>query len=98
MQNLIVAKHSSNILEEVLTETMPSLADNTRISEQETTPGHSLSKASLIVSMYLKFLIPKLLSVSFSESVLLVESSSSDASHDCKSCCSERERGRRERD
>lgn len=61
---------------------MPSLADNTRISAQETTPGHSLSTASLMVSMYLKFLSPKLLSVSFSDKVLLVESSSSEASHD----------------
>lgn len=61
---------------------MPSLADKTRISEQETTPGHSLSTASLMVSRYLKFLSPKLLSVSFSDKLLLVESSSSEASHD----------------
>lgn len=66
------------------TETMPSLADKTNISEQETTPGHSLSTASLIVSRYLKFLNPKLLSVSFSERDLLVESSRSEASHDYK--------------
>lgn len=64
------------------TETMPSLADKTRISEQETTPGHSLSTASLMVSRYLKFLSPKLLSVSFSDKLLLVESRSSEASHD----------------
>lgn len=63
---------------------MPSLPDKTRISAQETTPGHSLSTASLIVSMYLKFLIPKLLSVSFSDSILLVESSNNEASHDCR--------------
>lgn len=63
--------------------TTPSLADKTRISEQETTPGHSLSIASLISSMYLKFLIPKLLSISFSDKDLLVESKSSEASHDC---------------
>jgi len=63
---------------------MPSLADRTRISAQETTPGHSLSTASLISSKYLKFLRPKLLSVSFSDKVLLVESSSSEASHDYK--------------
>nr|GMC81457.1 hypothetical protein Iba_chr04bCG4170 [Ipomoea batatas] len=63
--------------------TMPSLADNTRISAQETTPGHSLSTASLMVSMYLKFLIPKLLSASFSDRTLLVESSSREASQDC---------------
>lgn len=61
---------------------MPSLADSTRMSAQETTPGHSLSSASLIVSRYLKFLRPKLLSVSFSDKVLLVESSSKEASHD----------------
>lgn len=65
-----------------VTETMPSLADNTRISAHETTPGHSLSTASLMVSRYLKFLSPKLLSVSFSDKVLLVESSNSEASHD----------------
>jgi hypothetical protein len=35
-----------------------------------------------MLSMYLKFLSPKLLSVSFSDKVLLVESSSSEASHD----------------
>lgn len=61
---------------------MPSLADNTRISAQETTPGHSLSTASLMVSRYLKFLSPKLLSVSFSDKDLLVESSRREASHD----------------
>lgn len=61
---------------------MPSLPDKTRISEQETTPGHSLSTASLMVSRYLKFLSPKLLSVSFSDKLLLVESRSSEASHD----------------
>ncbi|WVZ09946.1 hypothetical protein V8G54_014476 [Vigna mungo] len=61
-------------------ETMPSLAERTSISAQETTPGHSLSTASLMVSMYLKFLKPKLLSVSFSDKVLLVESSNSEAS------------------
>lgn len=61
---------------------MPSLAESTKMSAQETTSGHSLSMASLIVSRYLKFLSPKLLSVSFSDSDLLVESSSSDASHD----------------
>lgn len=33
--------------------------------------------------MYLKFLIPKLLSISFSDKDLLVESKSSEASHDC---------------
>lgn len=60
---------------------MPSLPDKTRISAQETTPGHSLSTASLIVSIYLKFLRPKLLSVSFSDRVLLVESSNKEASH-----------------
>jgi hypothetical protein len=38
----------------------------------------------LISSKYLKFLRPKLLSVSFSDKVLLVESSSSEASHDYK--------------
>ena len=65
-----------------VTETMPSLADNTRISAHETTSGHSLSTASLMVSRYLKFLSPKLLSVSFSDKVLLVESSNSEASHD----------------
>lgn len=59
---------------------MPSLAERTRISAHETTPGHSLSKASLMVSMYLKFLNPKLLSVSFSDKLLLVESSNSEAS------------------
>lgn len=59
---------------------MPSLAERTSISAQETTPGHSLSTASLMVSMYLKFLKPKLLSVSFSDKVLLVESSNSEAS------------------
>lgn len=63
---------------------MPSLADKTRISAQETTPGHSLSTASLMSSRYLKFLIPKLLSVSFSERTLLVESSNKEASQDCK--------------
>lgn len=62
---------------------MPSLAESTRISAQDTTPGHSLSKASLMVSRYLKFLMPKLLSVSFSDNTLLVESSNNDASHDC---------------
>lgn len=61
---------------------MPSLADKTRISAQETTPGHSLSTASLMVSRYLKFLSPKLLSVSFSDKDLLVESSRREASHD----------------
>lgn len=61
---------------------MPSLADKTRISAQDTTPGHSLSSASFMVSIYLKFLSPKLLSVSFSDRVLLVESSSRDASQD----------------
>lgn len=59
---------------------MPSLAERTRISEQDTTPGHSLSTASLTSSMYLKFLIPKLLSISFSDKKSLVESSSSEAS------------------
>lgn len=63
---------------------MPSLADKTKMSAQETTPGHSLSTASLMVSRYLKFLSPKLLSVSFSERLLLVESSRSEASHDYK--------------
>lgn len=33
--------------------------------------------------MYLKFLIPKLLSISFSDKDLLVGSKSSEASHDC---------------
>ena len=66
--------------EKGITATMPSLAERTRISAQETTPGHSLSAASLMVSMYLKFLNPKLLSVSFSERTLLVESRSSEAS------------------
>lgn len=61
---------------------MPSLADKTRISAQDTMPGHSLSRASLMVSRYLKFLSPKLLSISFSDIILLVESSSNDASHD----------------
>lgn len=61
---------------------MPSLPDRTRISAQETTPGHSLSTASLMFSMYLKFLIPKLLSISFSDNVFLVESRSSEASQD----------------
>lgn len=61
---------------------MPSLAESTRMSAQDTTPGHSLSKASLMVSRYLKFLMPKLLSVSFSDNTLLVESSNNDASHD----------------
>lgn len=61
---------------------MPSLPDRTRISAQETTPGHSLSTASLMVSMYLKFLIPKLLSISFSDKLFLVESRSSEASQD----------------
>jgi len=65
---------------ELITETMPSLAERTSISAQETTPGHSLSTASLMVSMYLKFLKPKLLSVSFSDKVLLVESRNSEAS------------------
>lgn len=64
------------------TATMPSLAERTRISAQETTSGHSLSTASLMVSKYLKFLKPKLLSVSFSDKVLLVVSNRSDASHD----------------
>jgi hypothetical protein len=62
------------------TETMPSLAERTRISEQETTPGHSLSTASLIVSMYLKFLKPKLLSCSCSDKLLLVDVSNKEAS------------------
>ncbi|CAI9756601.1 unnamed protein product [Fraxinus pennsylvanica] len=61
---------------------MPSQVDNTRVSTQETTPGHSLSKSSLMVSIYLKFLIPKLLSVSFSEKTLIVESYNNDASHE----------------
>lgn len=65
-----------------VTNSTPSLAERTRISEQETTPGHSLSTASLMVSMYLKFLIPKLLSISFSDKKSLVESKSSEASHD----------------
>lgn len=59
---------------------MPSLAERTRISAQETTPGHSLSTASLMVSMYLKFLNPKLLSVSCSDKLLLVEASNNEAS------------------
>lgn len=63
-----------------ITETMPSLAERTRMSEQETTPGHSLSTASLIVSMYLKFLKPKLLSCSCSDKLLLVEVSNKEAS------------------
>lgn len=67
----------------VSTATTPSLPDSTRMSEQETTPGHSLSTASLMSSRYLKFLIPKLLSVSFSERSLLVESKSNEASQDC---------------
>lgn len=65
-----------------ITATMPSLADKTRISAHETTSGHSLSTASLMVSRYLKFLSPKLLSVSFSDKLLLVESNSNEASHD----------------
>ena len=69
-----------NKVREGITATTPSLAESTRISAQETTPGHSLSTASLMVSMYLKFLSPKLLSVSFSDKALLVESSSSEAS------------------
>ncbi|CAA7394391.1 unnamed protein product [Spirodela intermedia] len=63
---------------------MPSRAERTRMSAQETTSGHSLSRASLMVSRYRKFLIPKLRSASFSDSVLLVESSSREASHDCR--------------
>lgn len=59
---------------------MPSLAERTRISEQETTPGHSLSTASLMVSMYLKFLKPKLLSCSCSDKLLLVDVSNKEAS------------------
>ena len=59
---------------------MSSLAERMRISAQETTFGHSLSKASLMVSMYLKFLNSKFLFVSFSDKLLLVESSNSEAS------------------
>ena len=66
----------------LITASMPSLAESTKISAQETTSGHSLSTASLIVSKYLKFLSPKLLSCSFSLRDLLVESSNNDASQD----------------
>ena len=76
-------KRKKDQAKELLTATMPSLPESTRISAHETTPGHSLSTASLMSSMYLKFLIPKLLSISFSDKDLLVESSKSEASHDC---------------
>jgi hypothetical protein len=63
--------------------TMPSLAERETISAQETVKGHSFSTASLIVLTYLKFLIPKLLGDSFSDSILpFTVSNSTDASHD----------------
>lgn len=62
---------------------MPSLPDKTITSVQETKSWDSLSTASLIVSMYLKFLMPKLLSVSISDSIPLVNSSSNETLYDC---------------
>lgn len=63
--------------------TMPSLAERATISAQETVEGHSFSTASLMVFTYLKFLIPKLLSDSFSDSIPFDVSNSRDASQDC---------------
>lgn len=63
--------------------TTPSLAERAIISAQETVAGHSLSRASLMVVTYLKFLIPKLLSFDCSDTMLVVVSSSRDASQDC---------------
>lgn len=62
--------------------TMPSLAETATTSAQETVMGHSVSRASLMVFMYLKFLIPKFLSESFSDSIPFALSNKSDASHD----------------
>lgn len=63
---------------------MPSLADNATISAQETVRGHSFSTAALILFTYLKFLIPKLLSESFSDSTPTTVSNNRDASQDYK--------------
>lgn len=67
-----------------LTQRRPSLAERATISAQETVFGHSFSSACLIVSIYLKFLIPKFLGDSFSDSSPFAVSKYSDASHDCK--------------
>ena len=74
--------HIGNI--SIITMTIPSLAERATISAQETVPGHSFSSASLIVLMYLKFLIPKLLVDFCSDTTPLAVSSSSEASHDYK--------------
>lgn len=44
--------------------------------------GHSFSRANLIVFMYLKFLIPKLLDDVFSDLMPFAVSNNNDASHD----------------
>lgn len=63
---------------------MPSLAERATISAQETVDGHSLSTAFLMVLMYLKFLIPKLLMDVFSDSIpFVVPSNNREASQDC---------------
>lgn len=59
---------------------MPSLAERATISAQETVRAHSFSTAALILFTYLKFLIPKLLSDSFSDSTPTTVSKSKDAS------------------
>ena len=66
------------------TSSTTSLAERAMMSAQETVDGHSDSTASLIVSMYLKFLIPKLLVDAFSDCMPVLGSSSNkiDASHD----------------
>lgn len=71
------------IIKKIITKIDPSLAERATISAQETVTGHSLSTASLIVFMYLKFLIPKLLDVDFSDCTPFAVSNRSDASHDC---------------
>lgn len=65
------------------TKTAPSLAERATISAQETVIGHSLSRASFMVFMYLKFLIPKLLDDDFSDSIPFALSNNKDASQDC---------------
>ena len=67
----------------ICTRTMPSLAERATMSAQEIVEGHSRSTASLMVLMYLKFLIPKLLDDVCSDTTPFALINSRDASHDC---------------